>query len=159
MARLLRWQDEHRLLPMLLVFSLMLLGLCVVIAWPRGSAAAERADSAALKTAYARAALGATRPQLARLGFDAARPGVRRLSGLGVQEYFMPRSSRSFDALDPAVQNCFEAPDRCNVLIFPLADGRGASGLFAAHASAGPSGRIILLLHSGRLTYKEMSGA
>jgi len=159
MARLLRWQDEHRLLPMLLVFSLMLLGLCVVIAWPRGSAAAERAGSAALKTAYARAVLGATRPQLARLGFDAAWPGVHRLSGLGVQEYFMPRSSRGFDELDPAVQDCFAAPDRCNILVFPLADDHGAGGLFAAHASPRPAGRIILLLHSGRLTYKEISGA
>ena len=158
MARLLRWQDDHRLLPMLLVFSLMLLGLCVVIAWPRGSAAAERMDSTALKTAYARAPLGATRPQLARLGFDAARPGVHRLSGLGVQEYFMPRTSHDFDKLDPAVRYCFDNPDRCRALVFPLAAPDAEEGMFAAHATPREAGRIVFLLKSGRVAYKAVSG-
>jgi hypothetical protein len=158
MARLLRWQDDHRLLPMLLVFSLMLLGLCVVIAWPRGGASAERSGPG-LRAAYDRATFGASQPELAALGFDGTRAGVRRLSGLGVQEYFMPRTSREFDQLDPAVQDCFEAPDRCNVLIFPMGEGGAGGGFFAAHAAPQEAGRIVLLLRSGRLTYKEMDGA
>ena len=96
--------------------------------------------------------------RLAGLGFDTTRLRARSLSGLGVQEYFMPRTSHDFDKLDPAVRYCFDNPDRCRALVFPLAAPDAEEGMFATHATPREAGRIVFLLKSGRVAYKAVSG-
>jgi hypothetical protein len=91
-------------------------------------------------------------------GFDAEKLQAHSVSGLGVQEYFMPRTSREFDLLDPAVRSCFDTPDRCRVLIFPLAAPVETGGIMSAHAAPAQPGRIVFLLRKGRVAFKEMRG-
>jgi hypothetical protein len=159
---LIRWRDEHRLLPLLLIASVViLLAVAVAAIWSRGSLANNMrfASLQVMQGAYDRVQPGRTsQTQLTVLGFDTARFRARSLSGLGVQEYFMPRTSRDFDKLDPAVRYCFDNPDRCNALVFPLAASSAEEGMFAAHAAPRESGRIVFLIKSGRVAYKAVSG-
>jgi hypothetical protein len=163
MNHLIRWQDEHRMLPLLLAASLvMLVAIAAAALRSHGSAMPGEARFGSLEmlqSAYAHVEPGQTsQPQLVKLGFDTARVRGRNLSGLGVQEYFMPRNSREFDALDPAIRSCFEATDRCSALVFPLAAPVKSEGLFAANAAPREKGRIVFLLRSGRVAYKVMDG-
>ena len=162
MHDLIRWRDEHRLLPLLLIASVvMLLAIAAAAIWTRGSLAegVRFASLQALRGAYDRVQPGHTsQAQLAGLGFDATRLRARSLSGLGVQEYFMPRTSHDFDRLDPAVRYCFDNPDRCSALVFPLSARGTDNDMFAAHAAPRESGRIVFLMKSGRVAYKAVSG-
>jgi hypothetical protein len=159
---LIRWRDEHRLLPLLLIASVViLLAIAAAAIWSRGSLANNMrfASLGAVQGAYDQVEPGRTsQAQLAGLGFDTARFRARSLSGLGVQEYFMPRTSRDFDKLDPAVRYCFDNPDRCSALVFPLAARDADDGMFAAHAAPREAGRMVFLLKSGRVAYKTVSG-
>jgi len=159
---LIRWRDEHRLLPLLLIASVVvLLAIAAAAIWSRGSLAdnMQLASLQMMQGAYDRVQPGRTsQDQLVRLGFDAARLRARSLSGLGVQEYFMPRTSRDFDRLDPAVRYCFDNPDRCSALVFPLAAPGADDGIFAAHAAPGEAERVVFLMKSGRVVYKAVSG-
>jgi hypothetical protein len=160
MANLIRRRDENHLLPLLLNASaIVLLAIAAAVIWSRGSLMGDTrvASLRLLQGAYDRVEPGRTsQAQLAELGFDRARFKTRTLSGLGVQEYFMPRTSAQFDKLDPAVRSCFEATDRCSALVFPLAPRQ--SGFMAANAAPREPGRIVFLLKSGRVAYKAMSG-
>ena len=163
MPNLVRWHDEHHMLPLLLVASIvMLLAIAAAVMWSRGSLMGDDARFASLRVlqgAYDRVEPGRTsQPQLARLGFDSTRFQARALSGLGVQEYFMPKTSADFDRLDPAVRSCFDAPDRCQALVFPLAAPKEGS-FMAADAAPRTQGRIVFLLKSGRVAYKTVQGA
>lgn len=162
MHDLIRWRDEHRLLPLLLIASVvMLLAIAAAAIWSRGSLADNMrfASLRVMQGAYDQVQLGRTsQTQLAGLGFDTTRLRARSLSGLGVQEYFMPRTSHDFDKLDPAVRYCFDNPDRCRALVFPLAAPDAEEGMFAAHATPREAGRIVFLLKSGRVAYKAVSG-
>jgi hypothetical protein len=159
---LIRWRDEHRLLPLLLIASVvMLLAIAAGAIWSRGSPAYNMrfASLHMMQGAYDQVQPGRTsQTQLAGLGFDATRLRARSLSGLGVQEYFMPRTSRDFDQLDPAVRYCFDNPDRCSALVFPPAAPGTNEGMFAAHAAPREAGRMVFLLKSGRVAYKAVSG-
>lgn len=162
MHDLIRWRDEHRILPLLLIASVvMLLAIAAAAIWSRGSLA-DNTRFASLRTmqgAYDRVQPGRTsQTQLAGLGFDATRLRARFLSGLGVQEYFMPRTSHDFDQLDPAVRYCFDNPDRCSALVFPLAAPGQDDGLFAAHAAPREAGKMVFLMKNGRVAYKAVSG-
>src|SRR5665213_1284597 len=157
MPNLVRWHDEHHMLPLLLVASIvMLLAIAAAVLWSRGSLMGDDARFASLRVlqgAYDKVEPGRTsQPQLASLGFDSNRLQARALSGLGVQEYFMPKTSAEFDRLDPAVRACFDAPDRCKALVFPLA--APGQGFMAADAAPRAQGRIVFLLKSGRVAYK-----
>ena len=158
MTTLLRWQNEYRLLPLLLAASLVVMAACIAGAlWSEYSLAPRPHFTSvdAARRAFARVAVdSSTQADLARLGFDGAHAGARSLAGLGVQEYFMPKTSRQFDEMDPAIRSCFEGQDRCTALIVPLGV-PGSDGLMAAHAAA-PSGRMIFLLRSGRVAYKQL---
>ncbi len=103
------------------VSFVVLLGAGIgIAAWPRANAAAQGfACEEQLMAAYARVHEGTPASKLAGLGFDPAR--ARRLSALGLMEHFMPKDSISFDALSPAVQECFEGRDDCSAYIFPVA--------------------------------------
>lgn len=159
MSNLIRWRNSHPLLPLALAASIIvLLAVAAAVIWSRGSLAGDdRAVSLDLmKGAYDKVQPGRTsEPELAALGFDQARYTARSLSGLGVQEYFMPHTSADFDRMDPAVQACFDASDRCTALVFPLAAPR-SSGFMAASAAPRPSGRIVFLIQSGRVAYKAV---
>ena len=160
MNNLLRWRDEHRMLPLLLIASIIvLIAIAAAAIWSRGGVASiERFASARLLNgAYARVETGrTTQAQLAALGFDPVRLQARSLSGLGVQEYFMPRTSADYDKLDPAIRGCFDAPDRCSALVFPLGPAIEKGGFMAAYAAEKP-GQIVFLLHNGRVAYKAMN--
>lgn len=163
MHDLIRWRDEHRILPLLLIVSVvMLLAIAAAAVWSRGTLADNMrfASLRAMQGAYDQVQPGRTsQTQLAGLGFDRTRLRARSLSGLGVQEYFMPRTSRDLDRLDPAVRYCFDNPDRCSALVFPLAAPDAEGGMFAAHAAPRESGRIIFLMKSGRVAYKSVSSS
>src|SRR5665213_1507279 len=157
MPNLVRWRDEHHMLPLLLVASIvMLVAIAAAVMWSRGTLMGDDTHFASLRLlrgAYDKVEPGRTsQPQLVELGFDSNRLRARALSGLGVQEYFMPRTSAEFDQLDPAVRACFDAPDRCDVLVFPLAAPH-RRGFMAANAAPRAQGRIVFLLKSGRVAY------
>jgi len=158
MTTLLRWQNEYRLLPLLLAASLVVMVACIAGAlWSQSSLASRPHFTSvdAARRAFAQVAVNTTtQADLARLGFDGDHAGARSLAGLGVQEYFMPRTSRQFDEMDPAIRSCFEGQDRCTALVIPLS-APGSGGLMAAHAAA-PSGRMIFLLRSGRVAFKQI---
>ena len=54
-----------------------------------------------------------SQPELVKLGLDANHYKTQALSGLGVQEYFMPKTTVEFDHMDPVLRSCFENVDRC----------------------------------------------
>lgn len=163
MSNLIRWRDSHPLLPLLLVASIIvLLAVAAAVMWSRGSLMGDDAHVVSLKLlqgAYNKVELGRTsEPELAALGFDQTRFKSRYLSGLGVQEYFMPRTSAAFDRMDPAVRACFDASDRCSALIFPVSAPYSGS-FMAANAAPREQGHIVFLLKSGRVAYKAIRGA
>lgn len=162
MSNLIRWRNSHPMLPLLLAASIIvLLAVAAAVIWSRGSLMDDgRIVSLDLmKGAYDKVEPGKTsEPELAALGFDQARYKARALSGLGVQEYFMPRTSADFDRLDPAVQACFDASDRCTALVFPLAPAHSA-GFMAANAAPRTPGRVVFLLKSGRVAYKAVQSS
>ncbi|MDB5734790.1 MAG: hypothetical protein JWN16_1427 [Alphaproteobacteria bacterium] len=160
MNHLLRWRDENHMLPLLLISSVvMLLAIAAGALWSRGVPVTQFIAPHSLRSAYDRVQVGRTlQGQLAGLGFDSERLQARSVSGLGVQEYFMPRTSREFDLLDPAVRSCFDTPDRCRVLIFPLAASVQTGGMMSANAAPAEPGRIVFLLRKGRVAFKEMHG-
>ena len=124
---------------------IVMLGCGVAVAaWPRAASTQDiQFSEQQLKSAYVRIRAGVTPvSQLAGLGFDTA--SARKLSYLGVMEQFMPADSFGFDALDPAVQSCFEARDHCTAYIFTL-----------PHQ---PAARVVLLIEGGRVAYKAISG-
>ena len=161
MNDLLRWRDEHRMLPILLVASIiLLLAIAAAAIWSHGglSEIEHFASARLLNGAYARVETGrTTQAQLAGMGFDTARLKARTISGLGVQEYFMPKTSAEYDRLDPAIRACFDAPDRCTALVFPLGPAIEKGGFMAAYAAPRDPGQIVFLLKSGRVAYKSMN--
>lgn len=123
----------------------------------------------AVEAAYKTISPGATREtDLAQLGFDSAEsPNVEVVSYLGVIERFMPRDSIKFDQLDPAVQTCIEARDRCSAFIFKperIHEERTGNwfldvlGFERESISYGWSAEVMLLMQDGRVVYKVMGG-
>ena len=162
MSNLIRWRDEHHMLPLVLAASfVLLLAIAAAVIWSRGSLMGDDMRLASwngMQSAYDRVVPGRTsQPELVKLGFDSSRYKARTLSGLGVQEYFMPKSSADFDRLDPAVRACFENVDRCRAMVFPLA--ASASGGFMSARASQEAGQMVFLLRNGRVEYKAASGA
>ena len=122
-----------------------------------------------VEVAYQQVTPGATRASdLGQIGFDSSdSPNVEVLSYLGVIERFMPRDSIKFDALDPAVQSCIEARDRCTAYVFRperLHQERTGNwfldilGFERETVSYGWSAEVMLLVQNGRVVYKVMDG-
>ena len=114
MSNLVRWRDDHHMLPLVMAASFVLvvaIGAAVLWARDAGMPADERlASQSQMQAPFEQVKVGQTsQPELVKLGFDAARYKTRTLSGLGVQEYFMPKTTTEFDAMDPALRSCFEA--------------------------------------------------
>jgi hypothetical protein len=150
------------MMPFLLMACVtMMLAAGLGVLWSRGVLTGDGTRFASiglLKSAYEKVEPGHTsQSDLVTLGFDSTRFKVRALSGLGVQEYFMPRTSAEFDRLDPAIRACFDAPDRCNALVFPLSQPNGG-GFMAANAAGRAQDGFVFLLKSGRVAYKSMGG-
>jgi hypothetical protein len=123
----------------------------------------------AVEAAYKEITPGETpASDLEKIGFDSTRaPNVEILSYLGVIERFMPRDSISFDNLDPAVQSCIEARDRCTAYVFhpgQLHQQRTGSllldlfGFERTTVSTGWQAEVVFLVQDGRVAYKVMSG-
>lgn len=162
MSNLIRWRDEHHMLPLVLAASFTLLvAIAAAVIWSRGSLLdndARIVSQIAMQGAYDRVQPGRTsQPELVTLGFDSNRYKARPLSGLGVQEYFMPKTTTEFDQLDPAVRSCFENVDRCRAMVFPLANAI-PGGFMSANAAPREKGRMVFLLRNGRVAYKSMDG-
>jgi hypothetical protein len=122
-----------------------------------------------VQVAYQQIAPGQTRTgDLAEIGFDSNEsPNVEVLSYLGVIEKFLPRDSIRFDALDPTVQKCIEARDRCTGFVFHperLHKERLGNwfldilGFQRTTVNYGWSAEIVLLVMDGHVAYKVMSG-
>jgi hypothetical protein len=123
----------------------------------------------AVETAYQQITPGTTRASdLSQIGFDSSEaPNVEVLSYLGVIERFMPRDSIKFDNLDPSVQSCIEARDRCTAYVFRperLHQRRTGNifldvmGFERQTVSYGWSAEVMVLVLDGRVAYKVMSG-
>lgn len=76
------------------------------------------------------------------LGLDLSRGD--RLSYLAMIEQFMPENSTGFDKLDPAVQDCLTARDRCTGYVFKIA--------------GNPNARAVVVIQSGHVVYKSVTG-
>ena len=120
-------------------------------------------------SAYDDIKTGVTRiSDLDSIGFDTTTsPNVEMLSYLGIIERFMPRDSIKFDNLDPAVQSCIAARDRCTALVFRperLHQERTGNwmldvlGFERTTVNYGWSAEVMLLIQDGRVAYKVMSG-
>ena len=118
-------------------------GVATASWWLRDQPATARLSMLQWKTAYNRIRAGVTpASQLSQLGFNTAT--ATKLSYLGVVESFMAQDSFGFDALDPAVQSCIQAPDRGTGYIFAL-----------PHQ---PRAKVIFLIEGGRVAYKAVTG-
>jgi hypothetical protein len=107
--------------------------------WLHDKGGPAMASAEQIRSAYGRVRAGATPvSKLASLGLDTR--GARRLSPLGVMEQFMPKDSRAFDGLDPAVQTCFTTQNQCTAYVF-----------------AAPGAKAVLLIEGGRVAYKTLS--
>jgi len=122
-----------------------------------------------VEAAYAQITPGRTKPNdLLQVGFDANdSPNMEVLSYLGVIERFIPRDSIRFDNLDPIVQQCIEARDRCTGYVFHperLHKERLGNwvldvlGFQRTTVDYGWSADIVLLVMDGHVIYKVMSG-
>jgi hypothetical protein len=122
----------------------MLFGFGVAAAtWPRNLDAPMATQTIGqLRLAYAKVRPGVTPVSgLAALGFNPA--AARTLSYFGAVEQFAPKDSYAFDTLDPAVQACLGAPDRCLAYVFQ---------------AAGTREQVTLLVQGGRVVSKDMAG-
>lgn len=160
MSNLIRWRDEHHMLPLVLAASFVLLvAIGAAVVWSRDLAipADQRiAALSAVQGAFEQVKIGQTsQPELVKLGLDANHYKTQTLSGLGVQEYFMPKTTTEFDQMDPVLRSCFENVDRCRAVVFPLAPG---SGFMSANAAPREKGRMVFLLRNGRVAYKSIDG-
>ena len=144
----------------------LLAALAVANLWHQSApATAESVPLDALQAAFNQVVPGETAaPELTKIGFDTGHGGVRRLTYLGLMEYFAPRDSKAFDRLDPKAQKCLSNPEGCSAYIFRLARAANAQASFgfisAAQAAAHPQGvvEVVFLVHDGRVAYKAMSG-
>jgi hypothetical protein len=154
MRNLFRWYRARHLAPLMLAVSavMLLAGGAAVMCFPDPDST-KLASLAGMRAAYDRVVPGRTlEKDLAHLGFDTERYHAVRLSQLGVQEYFMPGTSKAFDKMDASVRACFDSRDRCRALVFPLAP--DSSGLIAAHAAR--PGKMVFLLRHGKVAYKAV---
>ena len=122
-----------------------------------------------VQVAYRQIAPGQTRTgDLSVMGFDSNdSPNVEVLSYLGVIERFIPRDSIRFDNLDPVVQQCIGARDRCTGYVFHperLHKERLGNwfldvlGFERTTVNYGWSAEIVVLVMDGHVAYKVMSG-
>jgi hypothetical protein len=103
---------------------------------PHASAAAlGSGDDDRLMRAYAQVQIGMPFSRLAALGFDTAK--AERLPRMVLMERFMPKDHAAFDALDPAVKNCYRGSGGCTAYIFEVY-----------------SEPTVLLVQGGRVTWK-----
>jgi len=123
----------------------------------------------AVEAAYRTITPGETRvADLGQMGFDPAQsPNVEVLSYLGIIEHFIPRDSIRFDQLDPKVQDCIQARDRCTALVFRperVHEERTGSvfldlfGFERETINYGWSAEVTLLMQDDRVVYKIMEG-
>jgi hypothetical protein len=119
----------------------MVLGAGMAMAWPRAHASPSGlgSDERTLR-AYAQVRTGMPFSQLGALGIDTAK--AERISKLALIERFMPKNSTAFDALDPAVRNCYLGSGDCTAYIFDVY-----------------TEQALLLVQGGRVTWKMMSNA
>jgi hypothetical protein len=148
------------MLPLVLAASFVLVvAIGAAVLWSRDVVipANERiASLSAVQAPFEQVKIGQTsQPELVKLGLDANHYKTQTLSGLGVQEYFMPRTTTEFDQMDPVLRSCFENVDRCRAVVFPLAPG---SGFMSANAAPRVKGRMVFLLRNGKVAYKSIDG-
>jgi len=122
-------------------FVMLLSAGVAVAAWPHDSPLATSGfdSDEVLTRAYERVRTGMPASQLGTIGFDTAK--AQRLSKLALMERFMPKDSMGFDALDPAVQDCYVGAADCNAYIF-----------------AAMGAQAVLLVEGGRVAWKNLSG-
>ena len=105
---------------------------------PHASAAAlGGGDDDRLMRAYAQVRIGMPFSRLDSLGLDTAK--AERLTRMALIKRFMPNDHAAFDALDPAVKNCYRVSGDCTAYIFEVY-----------------TEPTVLLVQGGRVTWKMM---
>jgi hypothetical protein len=111
-------------------------GLC--LAGIHHTTAASGSSDDRLEHDYAQVWTGMPISQLGAVGFEPAK--AESLSRAALVEQFMPKDRIAFDALAPAVKNCYVGPDDCTAYIFST----------YTH-------QALLLVQGGRVTWKMMA--
>jgi len=121
-----------------LVGAVVLAASLAVAGSQHGNAAApDPGNDDRLADAYAQIRTGIPVSQLDALGFDPAK--AERLPKKALMERFMPKNNARFDALDPAVKNCYRGSNDCTAYIFD-----------------NYTDQVVLLVQGGRVTWKMM---
>ncbi len=103
---------------------------------PRGNVAVSLSgNDDRLTRAYTQIRAGMRISQVAAFGFDINK--AERLPKKALMARFMPTDSTKFDALDPAVKNCYRGSDDCTAYIFD-----------------DYTDQLLLLVQGGRVTWK-----
>jgi hypothetical protein len=107
---------------------------------PPPAAASAGDDDDRMMRAFTQVRIGTPFSHIAALGLDPAR--AERLSRADLMKRFMPKDRTAFNALDPAVKNCYRGTDDCAAYIFQVY-----------------TEPTVLLVQGGRVTWKMMSNA
>jgi len=103
---------------------------------PHGEAAVPKSNNDdQLMRAYAQIRPGMPISQIDALGFNTA--VAERLPKSVLMARFMPTDAAGFNALDPAVKNCYRGSDDCTAYIFDVY-----------------TGLVLVLVQDGRVTWK-----
>ena len=103
---------------------------------PHGKAAVPKSSNDdQLMRAYAQIWPGMPISQIDALGFNSA--VAERLPKSVLMARFMPTDAAEFNALDPAIKNCYRGPDDCTAYIFDVY-----------------AGLVLVLVQDGRVTWK-----
>lgn len=99
---LIRWRDDHHMLPLVLAaFFVLVVAIGAAALWSRDAAITANERIAALSAVqgpFEKVKIGQTsQPELVKLGLDANHYKTQALSGMGLQEYFMPKTTVEFD--------------------------------------------------------------
>jgi hypothetical protein len=121
------------------VLAVLIGGGLAFVGWPHANAAVtSTGNDDRFMRAYAQVHTGMPLSRLNAVGLDTAK--AERLSKLALMERFMPSDSVAFDALDPAVKNCYQGRDDCTAYIFEAA-----------------SAQAVVLVQGGRVTWKMIA--
>jgi len=119
----------------------VLIGVSISLAcFPPTTATSRYGEDDRLAHDYAQILTGMPISRLGALGIDTAK--AERLSKAALREQFMPKDKLSFDALSPAVQNCYSGPEDCT-----------------AYVVSSYTHQALILVQGGRVTWKAMTNS
>ena len=125
----------HRILPVFAGAILLAVGAGFASSSDGSAAAQNVIDVHQLTGAYDQIKVGMPISHIDPLGFNTAK--AERLTKSILRARFMPTDAGTFNALDPAVKNCYRESEDCTAY------------LFDAYSSL-----VLVLVQDGRITWK-----